>query len=352
MVEAPVALPDALSTPLQRARRLARDWIARLASTPLLKKLIVADVVINALALIVVRSAPTESSTLIMLAALLATLLLNAALVYWALLPLRELERTAQRVSAGDLGLRFRVPFLADRNIARIGTTLNALLDGLTADRSRVRHLAAQVISAGDHERAHIARELHDSTAQSLSALEMVIAAAERDVPDGPMRERLRIMGSIASEALQEVRTLSHNVHPRVLDELGLVAAVEHLVRRAREQSGLPVYVTSDERVPVPSAIASVLYRVAQAALNNAVRHAQARQIQVLVTSDAVAFRLEVRDDGIGFDVRAVESARRGLGLFIMRERLGLLDGALTITSAPGAGTRICATVPAARSAA
>jgi signal transduction histidine kinase len=320
--------------------------LARLASVPLLQKLIVTDVVINVLALTVMRRTSQEAGTEIMLAALIATLALNAALVYWALLPLRALEATASQVSHGDLDARFAIPFLADRNIARIGTTLNELLDSVTADRVRLRQLASQVISAGDHERAHIARELHDSTAQSLSALEMILTAALRDPAAGATPDRLRLMRDIATQALSEVRTLSHNVHPRVLDDLGLVAALEYLARRTREQTNLPVWVASDEQAPIPPAAASVLYRVAQGAVNNAVRHAGAREIRFTVGADQERAVLEVADDGAGFDVAAAEAGRRGMGLFIMRERLGLVDGSLTIASAPGAGTRVRATVP------
>jgi signal transduction histidine kinase len=276
---------------------------------------------------------------------LLVTLALNAALVYWALLPLRTLESTTIRVSRGDLAARFTTSPLADRNIARMGRTVNDLLDHLTADRARARQLAAQVISAGDDERARIARELHDSTAQSLSALEMMLTAAIYEPSVGTTIDRLHTMHDVAKQALAEVRTLSHTMHPRVLDDLGLVTAVEHLARRTREQARLRVWVTSAEEAPVPRVVASVLYRVAQEALGNAVRHAQAGEVFIALRSTDREITLEVRDNGVGFDVAAAEASMRGLGLFSMRERLGLVDGGLTITSTPGAGTTVRATI-------
>jgi signal transduction histidine kinase len=324
----------------------SRRWLRTLLSMPLLKKLVAADLIINAIALWIVRQAPQGSSAEIMIGSLLVTMGLNAGLVYWALLPLRTLETTTLLVSQGDLGARFEVPLLADRNIARIGTTLNALLDRLTADQRRLRHLASQVISAGDRERAHIARELHDSTAQSLSALEMILAAALREPVAGASAERLRLMHEIATQALGEVRTLSHNVHPRVLDDLGLVAAVEYLARRTREQTQLPIWISSDEQAPIPAPVASVLYRVAQAAVSNAVRHARAGALHITVGSDRSGATLTVSDDGTGFDVAAAEASRAGMGLFIMRERLGLVGGTLAVSSAPGTGTTVQATVP------
>ena len=326
-----------------RGSRLA--WVRKLASTPLLAKLVVADVTINVVALWVVGQAPPEANVEIIVTSLLVTLALNAGLVYWALLPLRTLESTTIRVSRGDLAARFTTSPLADRNIARIGRTVNDLLDHLTADRARARQLAAQVISAGDDERARIALELHDSTAQSLSALEMMLTAAIYEPSVGTRIDRLHTMHEVAKQALAEVRTLSHTMHPRVLDDLGLVAAVEHLARRTREQARLRVWVTSAEETPVPRVIASVLYRVAQEALGNAVRHAQAGEVFIALRSTDRDITLEVRDNGGGFDVAAAEASMRGLGLFSMRERLGLVDGALSIISAPGAGTTVRAAI-------
>ena len=305
---------------------------------PLLTKLVVTDLALNLIAFVVVTEAPMEYAAEITVVALLATLVVNAALVYWALLPLRALEATAAGVSAGNLEARVPRSPLADRNVVRIGDTLNQLLDHVTADRVRVRHLASQVISAGDQERAHIARELHDSTAQSLSALEMLVTTSLRETAPGPLHERLGVMRGITVEALTEVRTLSHNVHPRVLDDLGLVSALEFLARRTREGSGgaVAVRVTSDATTPVPPPVASVLYRVAQEAVRNAVRHGRPRDLHITLAADAHEARLEVEDDGGGFDVAAADAARSGMGLFLMRERLALIDGHLEVASRPG----------------
>ncbi len=323
------------------------ETLARsLLGVPLLGKLVVTDLLLNVVAFAAVSRAPLEYAGEITVAALLATLVVNAALVYWALLPLRALEATAARVSAGDLGARVPRSRLADRNFVRIGHTLNGLLDHVTADRVRMRHLASQVISAGDQERAHIARELHDSTAQSLSALEMLVTASLRETPAGPLHDRLGVMRDVVVETLAEVRTLSHNVHPRVLDDLGLVSALEFLARRTREGSGVAVRVTSDVETAVPAPVASVLYRVAQEAVRNAVRHGRPRDLRVTVAADGREARLEVEDDGVGFDVAKAEGERTGMGIFLMRERLALIDGRLDVDSRPGAGTRVRATAP------
>jgi len=325
-----------------------RSWRRALLDAPLLHKLVVADLVINVAAFYVVSSAPQQYANEIMLASLFVTMTLNALLVYWALLPLRVLESTAREVSAGDLAARVPRSAAADRNIARIGATLNRLLDGVTADRLRMRALAAEVISAGDQERAHIARELHDSTAQQLSALEMLVTSSLREAPPaGPLHERLGVMREIVVESLAEVRTLSHNVHPRVLDDLGPVAALEALARRVREQSGVETRVVSNVRGALPSPVASVFYRVAQEAVRNAVRHGAPEDVRIsLVTEGDDLGVLEVADDGRGFDVEEAERSRHGMGLFVMRERMALIDGRLEIVSAPGQGTVVRARAP------
>jgi signal transduction histidine kinase len=323
-----------------------RSWLRKLASTPLLAKLVVTDVVINVAAVWIVNNAPPRDNVEIILTSLIITLALNAAIVYWALLPLRALEATTLRVARGDLAARFAPSPLADRNLARIGRTFNDLLDRLTADRARARHLAAQVISAGDGERARIARELHDSTAQSLSALEMMLSAAIQEQTSATSAERLTTMHDIARQALGEVRTLSHTVHPHVLDDLGLVAAIEHLARRLRLQSPVKIWVVADDDGVVPHDVGSVLFRVAQEAIGNAIKHASAHELRVSVRTSDRDVVLEIRDDGCGFNVGAAEASMLGMGLFSMRERLGLVGGTLVILSALGVGTTVRATVP------
>jgi signal transduction histidine kinase len=331
--------------PFEPAGDTHRSWFGKIASTPLLAKLLVTDMVINLAAVWVVSNAPPRANVEIILTSLIVTLGLNVALVWWALLPLRTLEATTLRVAEGDFEARFLASPLADRNLARIGRTFNDLLDRLTADRERARQLAVQVIQAADVERARIARELHDSTAQSVSALEMMISAARQDPQAAANPERLSMMHEIARQALGELRTLSHTVHPRVLDDLGLIAAIEQLARRTRHQSPVKIWVSSDDAAVVPPVVGSVLYRVAQEAVGNAVKHASARELRVSVRTNGHDVVLEVRDDGCGFNVGAAEASMRGLGLFSMRERLGLVGGTLVILSAPNAGTTVRATV-------
>lgn len=345
-----IAVQTAGSAPLPHGALRVPGGVRGLFKVPLLQKLVAVDLVINVVAFLVMRSASEQWADEIMVASLLSTLLLNAVLVYWSLLPLRALEMTAARVAGGDLRARVPTSRLADRNVARIGITLNALLDRLLADQARVRYLSAQAIGAADAERAHLARELHDSTAQSLSAVEMLLTATWQETPatgaGAPLRERLGTMREVVTEALREVRTLSHRVHPSALEHLGLAAALEMLARRTLEQTGVRSTVEARVEAPVSPRVASVLYRVAQEAIGNALRHGRPETVSVRLAVDARTARLAVRDDGTGFNVGQAESERSGMGLFMMRERLVLVEGELAIESGVGRGTTVHAVAP------
>lgn len=315
-----------------------------LLRTPLLTKLVVLDVAINVGSLVAMRVSPPDLIEEVSLLSLGLVLILNTALVAWALRPLAVLEETARRVSEGDYQARARMPLLADRNLARIGDTLNALIDKVATERARVRALAAEVVAAGDRERAHIARELHDGTAQSLSALDMVLASVLADPASEPLRAQLVAVRDIAAGSLSEVRTLSHNVHPRVLDDLGLAAALGSLARRVLGESGPTVEVHADP-IDLSPTIASVLYRVGFEAVHNAIRHASAKTIRVELEADARSVTLRIVDDGCGFSVASL-GEKRGIGLFVMEERLSLVDGRLSIKSSPRGGTEVRAVIP------
>ena len=305
----------------------------------------------NALALTIVGGfalalSPAHLPVLVLIFAGVLAMVVFGGLAAIALLPLRGIEAVASRVWRGDFGARVGTSPMADRDMKRIGTTFNLLLDGLVADRTRVRALATAVIDAGDRERATLARELHDSTAQQLAALVLQLSAAARDCEDPELGRRLESIRDQAKETLEEVRLLSHTVHPRVLDDLGLTAALRKLGREVQDVSGLEIQVKSTAEGKVPPTSAAVLYRVAQAAVHNVVKHAQARHVELCVTVEGGNAVLNVNDDGRGFDVADAEQRRPGMGLFTMRERVALAGGQFDVISTPGAGTRIRAAVP------
>ena len=325
--------------------------VERILRVPLLAKLAGANLLIVASAMIgvvVERRLPVPGNVVSILGlALGASLIVNLVLVYVALRPLNDLELTATRLTSGDMEARVPESVLADRDIARVGSTLNTLLDRLTEDRARERRLAAQVISAQDEERARVARELHDSTAQILTAVMLQLGAAARESTSEPLNARIATLRELAAEALEEVRSMSHTMHPRVLDDLGLAAALEWLARQARAQGTLDVHVAATEfQPPLPAPLAAAFYRVAQEAIRNAARHGEAQHVNVQLRREGLSAVLEISDDGHGFDVASAEKRRPGMGLFSMRERIGLVNGHLSVSSAPGRGTRVMAKVP------
>lgn len=328
----------------------ARWWRA-LLRIPLLSKLagaslIIALVTFGITALAVPREA--ESAVLLVVGGALATsVATNVALVWLALRPLVGLEATAARVSNGDTTARVPASLLADRQIERVGEALNLLLDKVDEDQLRIRELAAGVMRVADEERAEIAHELHDSSAQSLAALQMELSVIARETVDRSASERLERLRRMAGDVLDEVRLLAQAVHPQVMNDLGLGAALQRLAREAERSGSWHVELDVDNSVSdLDPSVASVLYRVAQEAMSNAVRHAGAGTLHVEVGTSGEFARLEVRDDGVGFFPGDVARQPSGEGLSNMRARVALLDGTFEVESALGRGTRVSARVP------
>jgi signal transduction histidine kinase len=343
---------SATNTPATNAPAHLPRWVVATLGVPLIGKIAGANAIIVAAAVgvAVIGGMVGQGSQLwvVLLLALGLGLGVNAILVFIALRPLKDLEDTAHRVSKGELGARVPGSVVADAGIQRVGNTLNVLLDHLDADRARMRALADDVIQAGDRERASIARELHDSTAQTLAALllELTVLTAQNSDPE--LRERIARIRSIVSDVLDEVRLLAHTVHPRVLDDLGLGAALQLLARESLERSNVRVTYSGPAKVTsIDNASASALYRVAQEAVGNAIRHARAKSIVIRLDVGASEAELEIADDGTGFSPEVVEQRRPGLGLFTMRERAALVGGRLTLQSGVGEGTRVSVIVPA-----
>lgn len=289
--------------------------------------------------------------------ALVVGIAVNVALVRLALRPLHDLHTTAERVSRGDLEARVPNSLVADAEIERVSSTFNLLLDRVMAERARIRDLAAQAIRAGDRERAALASELHESTAQSIAGISYQLIAAERMSKDPELTARLVSVREATNDILEQVRLLSHTVYPRILDDLGLASALRQLARSMAVDIGPPIRVevtdyaeSTVRRLPVESA--AVLYRVAQEAIANALRHSKATHIVVSLEGSSAGFTLQVQDDGVGFDVDQVGYQATGLGLFTARERVSLAHGRFDLVTRPGGGTTVTASIPATLAAA
>ncbi|MFN8574831.1 MAG: sensor histidine kinase [Gemmatimonadaceae bacterium] len=327
-------------------------WLETLLRVPLVAKIAGANAIIVVAALVTGFSVVDGNSAsaelmVVMAVALAGGLVINVALVLIALRPLDDLETTAQRIWRGDLEARVPRSLVADRDMLRIGGALNVLLDGLTADRTKLRAMASQVLQAGDAERARIARELHDSSAQTLAGLLLELSALDSANRDPQLKERLDRVRRISAGVLDELKMLAHTVHPRVLEDRGLVAALEHLARETQLRSQVEVQVQADAASEaIDDGFTSALYRVAQEAVNNAVRHGHPSRVTLAVGVHNGVARLEVSDDGVGFDIAEAEDRRSGMGLFAMRERAALVGGGVEIRSDATTGTRVIVTIP------
>ena len=189
-----------------------------------------------------------------------------------------------------------------------------------------------------------IGQALHDEAGQLLVAAFLALADVSRDMPPS-LAPRLRAVQEHLAGVEEGLRRVAHELHPRRLEEEGIVNALRFLAHGFATRHGIAAVVQA--RVPrrMPDAVAAVLYRVAQETLANVARHAQATRVVICVRAGRGAVRCTIRDDGIGFDVR--EAARgHGLGLGGMRARLAAVGGTLAVRSGKGAGTSLTATIP------
>jgi signal transduction histidine kinase len=325
-------------------------WLRVLLGVPLEVKLLGANVIILGVAVLVLFApARLQSEPLtalyIVVASLIVGAFVNVALVRLALRPINSLQRVAKLVSEGRLSERVPASAVADRELTHLSRTINEMLDSLAAGRDRMRKLGAEVVYAEERERAQVARELHDSVGQTLAAASFQIAAVAHEIGDHNASARLAGVRELLRTALEEIRNVSRSLHPRVATDLGLPTALEALGDATQQRSLIDVQVTVDiAGVTIPSALAATMYRVAQEALRNVERHADAGRATVSLRARPGYVELEVKDDGRGFE-GPKERKRAESGLATMRERLSLAGGELHIDTAGNRGTRVIAWV-------
>jgi PAS domain S-box-containing protein len=211
--------------------------------------------------------------------------------------------------------------------------------------------LLDQVISAREEEQRRIARELHDETGQALTSLLVGLRTLEGAPSLAAAQEQVAELRRVTARTLDEVHRLARGLRPAVLDELGLVPAVDQLALDYVQARGVPVDVSAVGFGPerIPPAVETTVYRVVQEALTNTAKHAGARTASVVLQQRRDVVQAIVSDDGCGFDVETAlraPAAWTHLGLHGMRERAALLGGTVTIESTPGEGTTIYVRIP------
>jgi signal transduction histidine kinase len=215
--------------------------------------------------------------------------------------------------------------------------------------------LLHQVVNAQEMERQRIARELHDATSQSLTAIALGLRGVEgmvenRSVETAELALQVRELKKFSTTALGELRQIIADLRPTILDDMGLAAAIQWYVQSFRERTAMEVsFILEGEPVRLALEYETVLFRIGQEALANVAKHSHASQVTVVLRFAPGFVCLVVEDNGVGFSVKEVDEKRvgeRGWGLRGIRERASLLDGKLAIDSEPGQGTRIWITVP------
>ena len=220
----------------------------------------------------------------------------------------------------------------------------------LRSTNERLEALSKSLLDAQEKERRHIARELHDEIGQALTAVKLDLETMQRAKSAAVVRARIKESLGRIEQILQEVRTLSLDLRPSVLDDLGLVSALRWYLGRFSQSAGFELSFTAEplqRRLPVE--IETACFRVAQEALANAARHAKAGRVSVELRQQDRELLLSVNDDGVGFDVRSVlEGTAQGesFGLLGMEERVALAGGTVEIRSEPGKSTSISVRIP------
>lgn len=270
----------------------------------------------------------------------------------------QEVIAALYRTTHHRLWESFGLAVLVSLGIAVLAT----LYAGRLEDRIRVKQrreienardlqrLSSKLMSVQEEERRTIARELHDEIGQALTAIKAQLAVAQRaSDANRSIAPALEDARSMTDGALHAVRDLSHLLRPPMLDDLGLLVAIESYVKYFGRRYGLRVEVAQDRlQGRFAPDVETALYRVVQEALTNVARHARATACHVRFERRGDAVLVTVEDDGVGFDVAAAKAGMcEGLGLIGMRERVTALGGKVCIDSAPGAGTRVVVEVAA-----
>lgn len=240
--------------------------------------------------------------------------------------------------------------------VERLRADYGSLVQRLESNQREFQRLARSVYRVQEDERRRLARELHDGLGQNLTALKHQLAlVAETLGPDRPeLLAQIQTGIGLCAQSLADTRQLSRLLRPQVLDDLGLAPALQWLARTLGGSTGMDIRVDAEPQPGLDGEIQTLLFRIAQEALTNVLKHAEASQAEITLRARAGWITLGVWDDGRGFDVAATQAAASigaNSGLGGMRDRVALHGGRLLLESRPGGGTRLQAAVQLASDA-
>ncbi len=261
----------------------------------------------------------------------------------------------AEILGVALIARRNDVPFspLELHTLGAIGSIIGVAIENaklyeeLVSHRDQLRALAAAVQQTREAEARRIARDLHDLAGQLLAAVHFRLEELAEALPL-EVQEHLEAVRAQLHQAEEHLRRLSHELRSPILDDLGLKPALDFLGQGVGARTGLHIAVEGSPGRRLSREIETVIYRSVQEALTNVAKHARATRVRIDLERQPQQVRCTVRDDGIGFDVRATLSkpGRRGIGLLSIQERIAEVGGKAAITSAPGQGTELRLTIP------
>jgi two-component system, NarL family, sensor histidine kinase UhpB len=294
-----------------------------------------------ALTPVTIHAPPRPVEAVILFAGFVVIATANLLLLRRAVTPLHQLSEVMRSIDPADPGRRVSVAGMRDAELALLADSFNAMLDRLELER---RQSALRALSAQEGERLRVARELHDEIGQTLTAI-AIEAERTAAAKEGADREAWERVARLAQQSVEDLRRIARRLRPEALDDLGLVNAFISLCSRISEYGGIPITRALPERLPEHSPeVDLVVYRIAQEALTNVIRHAEASSADVALSVVDGRLLLTVRDDGRGLEAGTEHRAKNGLTG--MRERAMLVGGTLAIASRPGGGTEVRLEVP------
>jgi signal transduction histidine kinase len=284
--------------------------------------------------------------------------------------PISRLAKVAEAIKKGDL--KVRAPTADGGEIGELAVAFNDMADSLITTneekelllkelqaKEQLRNtLISKLLTAQEDERKNLSRELHDETSQALTSLMLTMRILAEDAEDEGQKEALLLGRDVAEKILRDIRELAVELRPPVLDDLGLVAAIEKYLEKLRDRCGLRIDLQaadcdSWQSGPMDSQVAVALYRIVQESLSNVIKHSDAASVVVALSRKERNICLKIADDGRGLSdedlIRAQQEKR--LGIYGMQERAELLGGTFQIQSTVGEGTVLTIMIPISETA-
>ena len=269
-----------------------------------------------------------------------------------------EAQRRLEDMADTNLGLNREIVRrqAVEQDLKKSEQNQGRLLEQARHMQGQLRHLSHQILQAQEEERLRISRDLHDEIAQTLVGINVQLATLTREAAGGPkgLQQKIECAQQMVEKSVAKVHQFARKLRPALLDDLGLIPALHAFMKTFTKQTGVHTSLTAIAAVErLDTAKRTVLFRVAQEALTNVARHAQASRVAVIIQKLPDGICMKIKDDGKSFQVDSVlhGKGRQHLGMLGMRERLEMVGGSFEVESAPGKGTAIIAEIPLGKAA-